>query len=76
MKTVRLVEHHMFGTANSMSVNLMYRGRVIKYFTGYEGEHADLRKKALRWARNQGFTHYQLGEDTLKRNNLIKEDPE
>jgi len=72
-RTIRLVEFMIYGTHTSMCVALMYRGKVVMEFTGHKADKGALHVKALRWARNQGFTHYQLGEDTLKRNTLIQE---
>lgn len=76
MKTVRVVEYLLFGKKDDGCTSLMYRGKVIKDFTGPSGyaEFQARRQQALRWAKRQGFTHYQLGEDTLKRNTLIGKD--
>lgn len=77
MKTVRIIEYHVFGTRNVGCTSLMYRGKTVQSFTG-PGSHVEYkarRRQALTWAAQNGFTHYQLGEDTLKRNHIITPDP-
>ena len=59
MKTATIDQYHMFGTRSGRAVAIQYRGQTIKTFTGTNNP--ALLGAALKWAFNQGFTHWQGG---------------
>lgn len=55
MKTAKLEIYNVWGTSNSIGVNLLYRGKLLFYFMGHSSEKETLIAKARTWATNQGF---------------------
>ena len=54
-----LDQYHMLGTRSGRAVAIHYRGKALKTFTGTNNP--ALLGAALKWAFNQGFTHWQEG---------------
>ena len=58
MKTATVRIYHIFGTKNEFCADVMYRGRLLRYFYG-EGPQA-LCDKARAFAHAQGYTHTKV----------------
>jgi hypothetical protein len=56
MKTATINVYHVFGTRNTVSGQVMYRGRVLWCVTANETPNAIL-KLCTEWAKSNGFTH-------------------
>ena len=54
-KTAILSVYTLYGTTNSVSVDVMYRKRVLYSFAGHKAETGELLQKAIQWAMNQGY---------------------
>ena len=56
MKTATINVYHVFGTRNTVSGRVMYRGRVIWAVTANETPNTIL-KQCTEWALSNRFTH-------------------
>lgn len=54
-KTAILSVYTPYGTTNSVSVDVMYRKRVLYSFAGHKTETGELIQKAINVATNQGY---------------------
>ena len=55
MKTATIRVNHIFGTRAGLCADIIYRGRLLKYFDGEDSK--SLIEAARAWAQGQGFTH-------------------
>lgn len=55
-KAAKLEIYHVWGTANTIGVRLLYRGKTLIDLAGHSAEKETLINKARTWATNQGFT--------------------
>jgi len=58
MKTARIVQSHIFGTSSGRSVSIEYRGKVLHSLQGHAADNPRMLGACLKWALNQGFTHW------------------
>ena len=59
-RTATLNWYHHFGTSNTMSLEIMYRGRYIRAITGHSSECPKMLNSGLTWLKNQGYTHWRM----------------
>ena len=59
MKTATINVYHVFGTKNQTSVDIRYRGKLLRYFSGIENPQT-LLDKARDWAHANGFSHTKI----------------
>ena len=55
-KTATLTVYTPWGTANSVCVDINYRGKRLYSFAGHKADTGVMLQKAITWANNQGFT--------------------
>ena len=59
MKTATIRVYHVFGTKNQTSADVVYRGRVLRFFEGIDTPQKYL-DMARQWAYNNGFSHTKI----------------
>lgn len=59
MKTATIRIYHVFGTRKQTAADVLYRGRVLRFFEGIDTpqKYLDL---ARTWAHDNGFTHTNI----------------
>jgi hypothetical protein len=55
MKTISIKITHVWGTHNTIAVDLLYRHKVVKHFIGHNADKQSLIDAANLWAFNQGY---------------------
>ncbi len=60
-RTVTLKWHHVFGTANTYCLRLLYRGQLVSMITtqGFGVSIDPVTAQALTWAAKHGYTHWR-----------------
>jgi hypothetical protein len=60
-RTITLKWHHVFGTANTYCLRLLYRGQPVHMITtqGFGVSIDPVTAQALTWAANHGYTHWR-----------------
>lgn len=59
MKTATIVSYHVFGTKNTKSCDVCYKGKRLHNITANDYESA-LVKQAVIWSKANGFTHFKI----------------
>lgn len=59
-KTATLHKYVIYGTKSGLCVDILYRGRLLKYFDGETNEELAIVEKAKLWAFYQGFTDTKI----------------
>jgi len=57
-KTATIRTNHIFGTKNSFCSDVIYRGALLKTFSGDTAQ--NLTNKAREWAYKNSFTHTRI----------------
>ena len=59
MKTATIRVYHVFGTKKQTSADVLYRGKVLKFFEGIDTPQKYL-EMARQWSHQNGFSHTKI----------------